>query len=310
MTLSDTLQTTLNGQTVMLAKFGDVAGDFAVNLVIAALILAATFWASGWAAKLVRKAIQQLPRARHDETLKDFASSFVRYAVVVAGLVAVLRRLGVETASIVTVLGAASLAIGLALQGALSNVAAGVMILMFRPYRVGDLVHIAGKLGTVRHLDLFVTELRDPNNLKVIVPNGKAFGADPVVNYTAISKRRIELTFGIGYGDDIGKALEIAKRCATSHPRILQDPPVWCQPMELTGSTVNIVLRAWTLPEVYWDTRSELLRAVKEAYDAEGVSLPPPIQMSVEAPPSTLQLSSPAKDPVRSPYDSASGRPV
>lgn len=282
-TLAANVQNMLTGQAVAIAKLGDVLADLAVNLTIAVLIFVVALWLSGWAAKLTREAIHRIPKTHSDETLADFASSFVRYVVVVIGVIAVLRRLGVETTSIIAVLGAASLAIGLALQGALTNVAAGVMILLFRPYRVGDQVLIAGKTGTVRRLDLFNTEIRAFDNLKIVVPNGKAFG-DVVVNYTAIGRRRIEITVGVGYDDDLDKALATAIACAAADPRILKDPAPWAKVTELAPSTVNITLRCWTSPNGFWDVRYDLLKTVKETFDKEGISLPFPTQVSLNAP--------------------------
>jgi small conductance mechanosensitive channel len=271
----------VDGETVALAKLSDVVGDLAVNVTVSILILAVAIWLSGWASKIVRRAIERIPRINHDATLADFASSFARYVIVVIGIIAVLRRLGVETTSIIAVLGAASLAIGLALQGTLSNVAAGVMVLIFRPYRVGDQVLIAGQTGTVTHFDLFNTEIHSYEFLKIVIPNGKAFG-DVVVNYTDIPRRRIELTFGIGYEDDIGKAIDVALECAKADPRILADPAPWAKVTELAPSTVNVTLRCWTSPNGFVDTRFDTLRAVKEAYDRSGISLPYPTQMSLE----------------------------
>ena len=282
-TLSGAVQSTLTGQTVAMAKLTDVVGGLAVNLTISVLILVAAVWLSGWAARLVRQTLLRCPHLRDDQTLAEFASSLTRYAVVIIGVIAVLRRLGVETTSIITVLGAASLAIGLALQGALTNVAAGVMILLFRPYRVGDQVTIAGKTGTVRHFDLFNTQISDNNNLKVVVPNGKAFG-DVVVNYTDIGKRRIEIVLGIGYDDDMGKALDVALCCAAAEARVFKDPAPWAKVTELAASTVNITLRCWTKPDGFWDTQYDLLRRLKENFDAEGISFPFPTQVSVEGP--------------------------
>jgi small conductance mechanosensitive channel len=210
----------------------------------------------------------------------------VRYAVLVIGLIAVLRHLGVETTSIIAVLGAASLAVGLALQGALSNVAAGVMLLLLRPYQVGDVVAIAGKQGTVRRLDLFNTEIRDGDNLKILVPNSKAFG-DVITNYTELENRRIELVFGIGYDDDVDKAMTVAKACAAEDERIFKEPAPWTAMTELASSTVNITLRCWTGVNGYWDTRYALLKRVKDAFDREGISLPFPTTVSIPAPPST-----------------------
>ena len=283
MTLADTFSKTLNGETVAVAKLGDVVGDLAVNLLIAGLILTFGVWLSGWAATLARQVLGKFRRTEKDLTLQDFAASLARYLVLILTIIAVLRRLGVETASIVTLLGAASLAIGLALQGALSNVAAGVMILIFRPYRVGDTVTIAGKTGKVSHLDLFNTTIHDADNLKIVAPNGKAL-ADVVVNFTDIQRRRIELNFGIGYEDDIGHAVDIAIRCAAEDPRILKDPAPWAKPTDLAPSSVTLTVRVWVRPADYWEARFDLLRRIKEAYDAEGVSLPYPTQATVEKP--------------------------
>jgi small conductance mechanosensitive channel len=277
--LPDQLRTTFTGETVAITKAGNVIGDLAVNLVIAVAILLGTLWLSKWAGKLVQRGFHRFPR-HHDDTLADFASSIVRYSIVIVGGVAILHRLGVETTSIITVLGAASLAVGLALQGALSNVAAGVMILIFRPFRVGDFVAMAGKQGTVKRLDLFNTELADVDGLKVFVPNGKGFG-DVIVNYTDIPRRRMELVFGIGYDDDIGKACEVAMKTAAAHAKVLAEPAPWCRPTELAASTVNIALRCWAPVQGYWDTRYEVLQAVKEAFDREKVSLPFPTQVSL-----------------------------
>ena len=288
MALADVLPTAvqqhLDRQSVALAKAGDLIGDFAANLVIALIIFSATLWLSGWAARLSRGLIKRWPRTRHDATLQDFGASVARYAVVIFGLIAVLRRLGVETTSIITVLGAASLAIGLALQGALGNVAAGVMVLVFRPYRVGDTVTIAGKTGTVRQLDLFNTELRDPDNLKVVVPNGKAFG-DVIVNYTDIPNRRIELTFSVDYADDAARAIEVLKAAAAEDPRILKDPAPWAKATDLQPSWVVVTLRAWAKLDDYWDARFDLILRAKHALADAGLTVPYPAQVTVEKKP-------------------------
>ncbi len=196
--LTATISDTLSGRSVALAQLGDVIVAFAVNLAIALAILLATVWIARWAARLAHAGVREIPRLKSDETLADFVASLARYAVVIVGLIAVLHRLGFETTSIITVLGAASLAVGLALQGALSNVAAGVMVLLFRPYRVGDTVTMAGKTGTVKRLDLFNTEMSDADGLKVFVPNAKGFG-DVIINYSDIPSRRIELSYRIGF---------------------------------------------------------------------------------------------------------------
>lgn len=262
-------------------SFLDAAGSFAVNLLVAVLILVVTVWLANWAAKGMSRAIGRLHRKRGaDRTLQGFAASLARYVVIIIGLIAVLQQLGVRTTSIIAVLGAASLAIGLALQGTLANVAAGVMILLFRHYRVNDEVEIAGKRGKVRALDLFSTELNDPDNVRVIVPNGKALG-DVIVNYSKPAKRRIELKFGVDYGDNLDKAIATAIECAEADRRIVKDPEPWAKVTELGDNAVVVTLRAWAMPSDYWNTRYDLIKRVKEAYEREGLHFPYPHQVGM-----------------------------
>ena len=275
--LPDQIATTLTGHKLALAKLTDTAGDFAINVGLAILILAATLWIASWASALAREAIRRLPRTRNDVTLQSFAASMARYAVLILGATAILHRLGVETTSIITVLGAASLAIGLALQGALSNVAAGVMILVFRPYRVGDFVTIVGKSGTVKRLDLFNTELVDVDGLKVVAPNGKAFG-DVIVNYTDIPRRRIELNFAIDHREDVARVIETVLETARKEARLLLEPLPWCMATDMTATQVTVTFRGWTTLEAYWDTRFTLLAAFKGAFEVANIAIPLPSQ--------------------------------
>ena len=281
--ITTTVTDTLTGKKIAIAKLSDIVGDFATTAAIAILILVVTLWLATWAARLTREAMRRLPRVNQDETLQGFVSSLVRYAVITIGVIAILHRLGFETTSIITVLGAASLAIGLALQGALSNVAAGVMILIFRPYRVGDLVTMSGQMGTVKRLDLFNTELSDLNGLKVVVPNGKGFG-DVIINYTDIPRRRIQLKFGIDYNDSITLAIDTIVTLARADSRIMAEPAPWCMVTELADSQVTLELRCWTSLSDYWTTRYDMLRKVKEGFDAAGVTIPYPTQTSVAKP--------------------------
>ena len=272
--------TAFTGQKVAVAKFTDVAGDFFTNAAISLLILLVTLWIATWAARLARAAFHRLPKGHQDDTLGGFVSSLVRYIVILMGGIAVLNRLGFQTTSIITVLGAASLAIGLALQGALTNVAAGVMVLMMRPYRVGDYVTIAGKSGTVKKLDLFNTEIVDPDGIKIVAPNGKCFG-DVMVNYTDIPRRRIQIQFGIDYDDSIEHAIDVVMGVACGDERVLKQPAPWCMATELAASQVTVELRCWSSVQDYWTTRFELLRKVKEAFDEAGISIPYPTQTTV-----------------------------
>jgi small conductance mechanosensitive channel len=261
--------------------FIDAASQLAVSLVIAGLILIVTLWASGWAARLTRRALGRVRRTgAPDSTVQGFMSSVVRWVVIIVGLMAVLEQLGVRTTSILAVIGAASIAIGLALQGALSNVAASVMILILRPYRVGDVVEINGKIGTVKRLDLFMTELSDPDNLDIFMPNGKVFG-DMIINYSSPANRRMELTFSVDYDHDLDRATALLLECAGADPRILKKPAPWAKVTALAEHSVTVTLRAWTRLDVYWDARFDLVKRAGEALQSGGLKHPYPHQVAV-----------------------------
>lgn len=255
----------------------------AVNLVIGIGILLVTLWLAGWASGLAREGMGRVHRrgGPPDEVLTGFISSLVRYAVIAIGVVAVLQQIGVQTTSVLAVLGAASLAIGLALQGGLSNVAAGVMLLILRPYRVGDRVEVAGTIGKVHGLDLFVTRLHDLDNSVVFIPNSKALG-DVIVNYSMPDSRRIVMDFGIDYEDDVDLATALLLEIAEADPRVVANPPPWAKLTSLNDSTVTVTLRAWTSPSGFSDTRFSLIKTVKDRFEAEGLSFAYPHQVSVE----------------------------
>jgi small conductance mechanosensitive channel len=268
--------------------FLEAIGQLAVSLVIAALILGFTLWASGWAARLTRRAVGRLQRnGAPDATLQGFMASLVRWIVIIVGMMAVLEQLGVRTTSILAVLGAASIAIGLALQGALSNVAAGVMILILRPYRVGDTVEVNGRIGTVKRLDLFMTALSDPDNLDIYMPNGKVFG-DTIINYSSPPYRRMELNFSLDYDHDLDRARALLLECATADPRLLKKPEPWCQVTALAEHSVTVTLRAWAKLDVYWDARFDLVQRAGEALQGGGLEHPYPHQTTVEKRPKAM----------------------
>ena len=279
-TLISTGQQAVAVDTVMLAKLTEVAGDFAVNLTVALIILTATVFAAKWAAGATRRTLGRVKGFRHDPTVLSFAVQVVRVVVFLIGLIAVLQRLGVQTTSIIAVLGAASLAVGLALQGTLSNVAAGVMLLVLRPYRVGDLVNIGGNVGKVQRLDLFFTQLSDANNVKIMAPNGKVFG-DIILNLSGQKHRRMELKIGVGYGDNLNAAKEALIGAATGIEAVLPDPAPWSGVTNLLDSSVEMTLTAWTKSEDYWQAKADVFQAAKEALDAAGIEIPFPHQVAV-----------------------------
>ena len=210
-----------------------------------------------------------------DTTLGNFFASIAKWLILAVVVIAVLQLFGFQATSLVAVLGAATLAIGLALQGTLADVAAGVMLIIFRPYKVDQYVDIAGTSGTVKDLNLFMTELVTPDNVQIIVPNGKAWGAI-ITNYSAHEQRRLDLTFGIDYGDDAEEAMAIILKCAEADERVLKDPEPWVRVMQLGDSSVDLGVRLWCMGSDYWELKFSMTRAVKEAFDKGGISIPYP----------------------------------
>ncbi|EEX08704.1 mechanosensitive ion channel family protein [Ruegeria lacuscaerulensis ITI-1157] len=259
----------------------DMAGQ-AWPLVISAgkaLIVLVLGWiAAGSISGVVRKRINRTPQI--DPTLGNFAASTVKWVILAIVLVAVLGIFGIQATSIVAILGAASLAIGLALQGTLSDLAAGVMLVVFRPYKLGQFVDIGGTSGTVRDLNLFTTELVTPDNVQIIVPNGQAWGSI-ITNYSAHDTRRVDLVFGIDYGDSADEAMKIILDVAKADGRVHADPEPWVRVTNLGDSSVDLTARLWCAADDYWDVKFDLTKAVKEAFDAKGISIPYPHSVEI-----------------------------
>ncbi|HEV7310949.1 mechanosensitive ion channel family protein [Sphingopyxis sp.] len=239
----------------------------------AALILIIGLWLAFFLSKLVRKKAIEHPRI--DATLGTFLSMMIRYALIVLVLIIVLQQFGVQTTSLVAVLGASALAIGLALQGTLTNVASGIMIAIIRPYHLGDFVEVNGKEGTVIDLDLFFTRLRSSDEQIILVPNGQA-ASNPIINHTQKGRRRCIITVGIGYEDDIDKALSVMSELMMSDKRAIADPPGWFGVKDLGDSSVNIQGRAWVPTTEHRIYKSEMTKFIKEAFDREGIEIPYP----------------------------------
>lgn len=260
----------------MFSHFLDWLGRLAVNLVVAGLILAVTFWVAGWAARFMKRTLGRVHRSTPDPTLESFSASLVRYAVIAVGLVAVLQQLGVQATSILAVLGAASLAIGLALQGALSNVAAGVMILLFRPYRVGDVIETATRQGTVKSLDLLFTEIATPDNVKVMIPNSKVFG-DVILNYSTHRYRRADVLFKVPLKTDLVMVLKRLRERAENDPRIRKDPAPMIEVTDLSEAFAQAAIRVWTAAADFGPVKTDLmLSAHLLAENPERADLPAP----------------------------------
>ncbi len=272
----------LTVDAAILAKAMDMLGDFAINLTVAAIIFALTLIAARWASSAARKLLGRTKAVRRDPTVLAFMVQIVRVVVIIVGMIAVLQRLGVQTTSIIAVLGAASLAVGLALQGTLSNVAAGVMLLVLRPYRVGEVIDVGGASGTVQKLDLFTTQLSNANNHKIVIPNSKVL-SDVIINLTGQRTRRIEIKFTVGYGENLKEARDVLAAVARLHDKVLKDPATWTGVTALLDSAVEITLHAWVNNTDWWQTQADLMQAGKEALDEAGIEIPFPHQVEVPA---------------------------
>jgi small conductance mechanosensitive channel len=244
--------------------------------VLTALLMALVgFLLAGWVSRRIRtlgSSYQTL-----DDTLFHFLGNMARYAIIVLTVLFILNTFGIQTASIVTIIGAAGLAIGLALQGTLSNIAAGVMIVFFRPFKLGDFVEIAGKSGTVKDITLNCTELADLSNIQVIVPNAQVWG-DIITNYSANGLRRAEWTFGVGYDVNLQEAEKLIINTIMMDERSLGDPEPFIQVNTLGAYSVDFLVRVWVNTSEYFSYQADMKRKVKEVFDANGISIPFPTQ--------------------------------
>lgn len=228
--------------------------------------------AAGWIRKGVRVALE---KSRLDPTLSLFLSRLAFYAVITFVVISVLGILGIETASLAVVLGVAGLAIGLALQGTLSNFASGIMLMLFRPIKIDDFVEVAGVVGKVAEVGIFSTRINTADNIHIVVPNSNVYG-EIIKNYTANDIRRVDMVMGISYGDDIGLAIETMRRILERDERVLKEPEMVLAVGELADSSVNILVRPWCRTEDYWILRWDLTRQFKESLEAAGVTIPFP----------------------------------
>jgi len=212
-----------------------------------------------------------------DIELISFLDSLIYWVLFALVCVAALGQLGIQTASFIALIGAAGLAVGLALQGSLSNFAAGVLIIILRPFRVGEFVDVAGESGSVKSIKIFTTELRTPDNKCVIIPNARVLDSN-IINYSSTGRRRVDLVFSIGYGDDIDQARSVISNIINSDSRILKDPEAIIAVSELGDSSVNFVVRPWVKTADYLDVKHDITEQVKKHFDKENISIPYPQQ--------------------------------
>lgn len=250
------------------------------KLLIAAGILAVGYWLAGFIARFIRNQTDKSERI--DTTLGNFFASIAQYGVLVLAVLTAAQQAGVDVIAFVGILSALALAIGLALQGTLGNIAAGVMIILFRPYKVGQFIDVAGQAGTVKNIDIFTTELATVDNVQIVIPNGECWGG-VIMNYSAHPTRRCDLTFGISYDDTIQAAVDAILEVVRADGRFLSTPAEpWVRVVNLGDSSVDLQLRAWVNAADYWEARFAVIRGVKEAFDAKGIEIPYPHAVEIQ----------------------------
>ena len=248
--------------------------DFGIQLITAILI----FYIGKWIANALAKGIRTVMEKNDvDATLTSFVSNLVRMAMLVFVVIAAITQLGVPSAQFVAVVGAAGLAVGLALQGSLSNFAAGVLIVAFRPYKVGDFVDAAGVSGTVDSVQILTTILKTPDNKQIIVPNSQIMGSI-ITNFSTNPTRRVDMVVGVSYSDDLDKVKSVLEELVAAEDRILDDPACTIAVSELADSSVNFVLRPWVNAADYWGVKFDMTERIKKRFDEEGISIPFPQQ--------------------------------
>jgi len=248
---------------------------YAFDVVGALIILIVGWMVAGWAGRTTRSAL--LKASRVDDTLAPFLAGIVRYLILAVVVIAVLGQFGIETASIIAVLGTLGLAVGLALQGSLSHFAAGVALLILRPFRVSEFIDTGSQAGTVKEIGLFATVLTTPDGVIVYVPNGQLLNAS-LKNFSRAETRRIDVVVGISYEDDVEKALSVARAFLEADARILKEPSPQTMVVALADSSVNINLRCWVNPSDYWGVLFDTNKGIKLRLDAEGITIPFPQQ--------------------------------
>lgn len=301
---TDEAQIAVNETVALLVE---KAIQLGINIAVALVIIVVGLFIAGWIKRAIRKGLGKTHRI--DQTLASFLSSLVYYIALALVFIMVIGRFGIPTASFAALLGAAGLAIGLALQGTLGHVASGVMILLFRPFRTGDFVITGGQEGTIGNISLFTTELTTIDNKNIMLPNGMVWDS-PIINYSHNDTRRIDMIFGIAYDADIDKAFEVIKSVLDAEERCHKEPEPVIAVASLGDWSVNITTRVWVDRPEYLPTMWALNKAVKEAFDANGVAIPFPTAIEYQArfkpraaalPPETTPEASPASAPSSAP---------
>jgi len=257
---------------ISVEQLQELAMTYGVKVLLGLLI----FVVGKWVARLLVNGMKRMMgRAKVDATLVGFVGNIAYAVFMVVVVLAALNQLGIQTTSFIAILGAAGLAVGLALQGSLANFAAGVMMIVFHPFKVGDFIEAAGTAGVVEEINIFTTRLRTGDNKTMFIPNGNIMGGN-IVNFSAKPTRRIDMVFGIGYGEDLKKAKEVLADILAHDERVLADPAPLIAVAELADSSVNFAVRPWVNTSDYWGVFFDTHEQVKLRFDAEGISIPFP----------------------------------
>ncbi|HPF97483.1 MAG: mechanosensitive ion channel [Flavobacteriaceae bacterium] len=247
------------------------------------IIAAIVIWIVGsWVIKNLLKGTKKLMEKRDfDVSLQKFLLNFLGWVLKILLILAILAKLGVETTSFAAIIAAAGLAVGMALQGSLGNFAGGVLIMIFKPFKIGDLIEAQGEIGVVKEIEIFTTKLTGLSNKEIIIPNGSLSNGN-IINYSTEGTRRVDLVFGVSYDSDIKQTKNVIMDVLTSHPKVLKDPAPAVTVLELADSSVNFATRPWCKTEDYWTVYFDVTEQVKEALDSAGIEIPYPHQVEIQ----------------------------
>ncbi|WP_303318639.1 mechanosensitive ion channel domain-containing protein [Flavivirga abyssicola] len=267
----------MNLENIDVEKWLDLALEYGLNILGAIVIWVVGSWVIK---KLIKGTKKVMLKQNYDESLQKFLLNLLGWILKIVLIIVVLGTVGVETTSFAAILAAAGLAIGMALQGSLGNFAGGVLIMIFKPFKIGDLIEAQGELGVVKEIEIFTTKLTGLSNREIIIPNGSLSNGN-IINYTTEGTRRVDLVFGVGYDSDIKKTKDVLMGVLTAHSKVLKDPAPAVTVLELADSSVNFAVRPWCKTEYYWDVYFDITEQVKEALDAAGIEIPYPHQVEI-----------------------------
>ncbi len=267
----------MNLENIDTEKWIELALQYGLKIIGAIIIWIIGSWVIK---KLIKTTKKVMSKRDYDESLQKFLLNLLSWIFKIVLIIVVLGTMGVETTSFAAILAAAGLAIGMALQGSFGNFAGGVLIMIFKPFKIGDLIEAQGEIGVVKEIEIFTTKLTGLSNREIIIPNGSLSNGN-IINYTTEGTRRVDLTFGVSYDADIKKTKEILMQVLTSNPKVLKTPEPTVNVSELADSSVNFAVRPWCNAEHYWDVYFETTENVKEALDAAGIEIPYPHQVEI-----------------------------